>query len=115
MKIKKSFFALLLALAALTACTQEKQNEINRSIQNWTGTNGVLDVYAGDKLVQRFIRIDKLSTAMGTTDDRPRPYRYGYGYVDVNQNFIVDSGEKKVYFEISDYSTSYIFYENYKD
>jgi len=27
----------------------------------------------------------------------------------------VDSGEKKVYFEISDYSTSYIFYENYKD
>jgi len=27
----------------------------------------------------------------------------------------VDSGKKKVYFEISDYSTSYIFYENYKD
>jgi hypothetical protein len=115
MKIKHSSWLILAALVALTACTQEKQNEISRSIQNWTGTNGVLDVYAGDKLVQRFIKIDKLSTAMGTTDDRPRPYRYGYGYVDVNQNFIVDSGEKKVYFEISDYSTSYIFYENYKD
>jgi hypothetical protein len=115
MKIKPSSWLILAAIVALTACTQEKQNEISRSIQNWTGTNGVLDVYAGDKLVQRFIRIDKLSTAMGTTDDRPRPYRYGYGYVDVNQNFIVDSGEKKVYFEISDYSTNYIFYENYKD
>jgi hypothetical protein len=115
MKLGKSFFALLVALTTLSACTQERQNEISRGIQNWTGTNGVLDIYAGDKLVQRFIRIDKLSTAMGTTDDRPRPYRYGYGYVDVNQNFIVDSGEKKVYFEISDYSTSYVFYENYKD
>jgi len=115
MKIQKTFFGLLVVLSGLSACTQETQNEISRGIQNWTGTNGVLDVYAGDKLVQRFIKIDKLSTAMGTTDDRPRPYRYGYGYVDVNQNFIVDSGEKKVYFEISDYSTSYVFYENYKD
>lgn len=115
MKTNKSFFVLLVATIALSACTQERQNEISRGIQNWTGTNGVLDVYAGDKLVQRFIKIDKLSTALGTTDDKPRPYRYGYGYVDVNQNFIVDNGEKKVYFEFSDYSTQYIFYENYKD
>ena len=106
---------LIVALLALSACTQEKQNEISRSIQNWTGTNGVLDIYAGDKLVQRFIKIDKLSTAYGTDDSKPRPYRYGYGYVDVNQNFIVDKDEKKVYFEISDYSTHYVFYENYKD
>ena len=115
MKIKKPTWLILAALIALSACTQEKQNEISRGIQNWTGTNGVLDIYAGEKLVQRFIKIDKLSTAFGTNDDKPRPYRYGYGYVDVNQNFIVDSGEKKVYFEISDYSTSYVFYENYKD
>lgn len=115
MKIKKPVWLILAALIALPACTQEKQNEISRSIQNWTGTNGVLDIYAGEKLVQRFIKIDKLSTAFGTNDDKPRPYRYGYGYVDVNQNFIVDSGEKKVYFEISDYSTSYVFYENYKN
>ncbi len=82
---------------------------------NWTETNGVLDIYAGDKLVQRFIKIDKLSTAYGADDNKPRPYRYGYGYVDVNQNYIVDKGEKKVYFEFSDYSTNYVFYENYKD
>ena len=103
------------SLLILSACTQEKQNEISRSIQNWTGTNGVLDIYAGDKLVQRFIKIDKLSTAYGTDDNKPRPYRYGYGYVDINQNLILDPGEKKVYFEISDYSTHYIFYENYKN
>jgi hypothetical protein len=115
MKTNKSFFAMLVAVIALSACTQERQNEISRGIQNWTGTNGVLDIYAGEKLVQRFIKIDKLSTAYGTDDNKPRPYRYGYGYVDVNQNFIVDSGEKKVYFEISDYSTNYVFYENYKD
>lgn len=115
MKSFTTLFTLLLTLLTLSACTQEKQNEISRGIQNWTGTDGVLDIYAGDKLVQRFIKIDKLSTAKGTTDDKPRPYRYGYGYVDVNQNFIVDKGEKKVYFEFSDYSTQYIFYENYKD
>lgn len=103
------------ALLALSACTQERQNEISRGIQNWTGTNGVLDIYAGDKLVQRFIKIDKLSTAYGTDDNKPRPYRYGYGYADTNQNSFVDSGEKKVYFEFSDYSSNYVFYENYKD
>ena len=115
MKSNPSLWLLLATVFALTACTQEKQNEISRSIQNWTGTNGVLDVYAGDKLALRFIKIDKLSTAYGTDDNKPRPYRYGYGYADVNQNFIVDNGEKKVYFEISDYSTNYVFYENYKD
>ncbi len=95
-----------------TGCTQETQNKIGRSIQNWTGTNGVLDIYAGNKLVKRFIGIDKISTAYGTNDSKPRPYRYGYGYIDLNQNYKIDHGEKKVYFEFSDYSTSYVFYEN---
>jgi hypothetical protein len=102
-------FCLLLATAG---CTQETQNRIGRSIQNWTGTNGVLDIYAGDKLVKRFIKIDKLSTAIGTSDSEPRSYRYGYGHIDANYNYLVDAGEKKVYFEFSDYSTSYVFYEN---
>ncbi|GBC60949.1 hypothetical protein DENIS_1909 [Desulfonema ishimotonii] len=93
-------------------CTQESQNKISRSFQNWTGTNGVLDIYAGEKLVQRFIKIDKISTASGTSDQQVRPYRYGYGYLDRNQNYTVDPGEKKVYFEFSDFSTPYIFYEN---
>jgi len=96
----------------LTACTQEAQNKFGRAVQNWTGTDGVLDIYAGEKLVKRFIKIDKLSTAIGTSDSSPRPYRFGYGVLDANQNNIVDKGERKVYFEFSDYSTSYIFYEN---
>lgn len=111
----KSSRLLLAAAFALLGCTQEQQNILSRDIQNWTGTNGVLDIYAHDKLVMRFIKIDKMSTALGTTDSAPRAYRYGYGYADENFNFKVDSGEKKVYFEVSDYSTPYVFYENFKD
>lgn len=110
---KRSFILLyILTLAIFTACTQETQNSIGRSIQNWTGTNGVLEVYAGDKMVKRFIEIDKVSTARSTNGDLDRPYRFGYGVLDENQNGIKDEGEKKVYFEFSDYSTSYIFYED---
>ena len=105
---------LMAATAALVlmGCTQEQQNKISRDIQNWTGTNGVLEIYAGDKLVRRFIKIDKLSTAMGTDDNKPRPYRYGYGVLDENFNFVADPGEKKVYFEISDYASNYVFFES---
>ena len=93
-------------------CTQETQNKLSRSIQNWTGTNGVLDIYAGDKLVKRFIKIDKLTTASGTDDGGARAYRFGYGYDDKNFNGKKDENEKRVYFEFSDYSTNYIFYES---
>ena len=51
-----SRIALILAVGAaslLAACTQEQQNKISRGIQNWTGTNGVMEVYAGEKLVRR--------------------------------------------------------------
>ncbi len=112
--MKKITFILLFASAMMIGCTQESQNQISRSFQNWTGTNGVLDVYSGGKLVMRFIKIDKISTAYGTSDSEPRPYRYGYGYVDANFNYEKDQAEKKVYFEFSDYSTNYIFYENPK-
>ena len=108
----KSVVASALAVLAITACTQETQNRIGRSIQNWTGTDGVLEIYAGDKLVRKFIKVDKISTAYGTNDKTPRPYRFGYGVLDTNFNGIVDGSEKKVYFEFSDYSTSYIFFEN---
>jgi hypothetical protein len=101
---------LAAALALGAACTQESQNKLGRSIQNWTGTNGVLDIYAGEKLVMRFIKIDKLTTGPGSgTDDS---YRFGYGVLDENQNWVADPGEKKLYFEVSDFSTSYVFYEN---
>jgi hypothetical protein len=111
--MKKHSIALLIAAAfAISACTQEQQNKIQRDIQNWTGTNGVLEIYAGDKVVRRFMKIDKLSTAMGTDDNRPRPYRFGYGVLDENLNMQVDAGEKRVYFEISDYASNYVFFEN---
>lgn len=103
---------ILLAVIVMGGCTQEQQNKISRVVQNYTGTDGVLEIYAGDKLVKRFISIDKISTAIstGAGDNTPRPYRFGYGVLDANMNMQADAGEKKVYFEFSDYSTSYIFY-----
>jgi hypothetical protein len=95
----------------LGSCTQEQQNKLGRDIQNWTGTNGVLEVYAGDKLVRRWLKVDKLSTAMGTDDKLPRAYRFGYGVFDENLNFVVDANEKKVYFEIGEL-TNYVFFES---
>jgi len=114
--MKNTASTSLVALAVvgsmlLAGCTQEQQNKISRDIQNWTGTNGVLEVYAGDKVVRRFLKVDKISTAMGTDDNKPRPYRYGYGVLDENLNMQADPGEKKVYFEISDYS-NIVFFEN---
>jgi len=94
MKIKLSLLAVSM-IWFLGGCTQETQNSLSRSIQNWTGTNGTLDIYAGDKLVKRFIKIDKLSTAYGTSDAKLRPYRYGYGYDDTNFNMKKDAGESK--------------------
>jgi hypothetical protein len=110
MKLKYSL--LIVSILLLAGCTQETQNKLSRSIQNWTGTDGTLEVYAGDKLVKKFIDIDKLTTASGTDDGGSRPYRYGYGINDKNFNGKKDDGEKRVYFEISDYSTSYVFYED---
>ncbi len=105
---------LAMAVSAVVfalGCTQEQQNVISRDIQNWTGTNGVMEVYAGDKLVRRFLKVDKLSTALGTDDRQPRAYRFGYGVLDENLNFQVDPGENKVYFEVGDYTT-YVFFES---
>ena len=104
--------ALAAAALAFSGCTQETQNEIGRTVRNWTGTDGILEVYAGDKLVKRFMKIDKLTTALGTKDGVDRPYRYGYGVLDSDLDGRPDPGAKQIYFEFSDYSTSYIFYEN---
>lgn len=109
---KTLIFVMVMVAVVIGACTQETQNKIGRRIQNWTGTDGVLDIYAGDKLAKRFIKIDKISTAYGTNENVPRPYRFGYGVMDLNFNYVKDPQEKRVYFEFSDYSTSYVFYEN---
>lgn len=108
--MKLPILSILITALALGGCTQETQNKIGRSIQNWTGADGILEVYAGEKLVRRFIKIDKLTTAEATGATGSRPYRFGYGVLDTNQNGLVDKGERKVYFEISDYSTNYVFY-----
>lgn len=105
--------SLTVLLLSLLACTQEQQNKIHREIQNWTGTDAILEMYAGEKLVKRFMKIEKLSTALGTDDGKPRAYRYGYGVLDANLNGMVDNGEKRVYFEISDHA-NYIFFDNPK-
>jgi len=96
---------------ALAGCTQERQNQIRREIQNWTGTDGVMEIYAGNQVVKRFLKVDKLSTALGTDDSAPRTYRFGYGVLDENLNGLVDPGEKRVYFEVGDYN-AYVFFEN---
>lgn len=112
MNFRLATLSAISAALLVAGCTQESQNSIGRSIQNWTGTDGIIEIYAGDKLVKRFMKIDKLSTAAGTNSGESRPYRFGYGVLDANLNGTADSGEKKVYFEFSDYSTSYVFFEN---
>ncbi len=111
----KLFLTGVAALLLMTGCTQETQNKLGRAIQNWTGTDGVLEVYNGGKLVRKFIKIDKMTTAVSTDGDTDRPYRFGYGIFDANLNGVADKGEKRVYFEISDYSTQYVFFENPND
>ena len=109
----KQTLLITVVLIGLAGCTQESQNQIGRAINNWTGTNGILEVYAGNIVVKRFMKIDKLTTASGTSSDKGRPYRFGYVYIDMNLNNVIDKNEdKKVYFEFSDYSTPYIFFEN---
>jgi hypothetical protein len=103
--------AVLASVAWLGACTQERQNQIRREIQNWTGTDGVMEIYAGNQVVKRFLKVDKLSTALGTDDNAPRTYRFGYGVLDENLNGVVDAGEKRVYFEVGDFN-AYVFFEN---
>lgn len=106
---------LLLAgiLIFFIGCTQETQNRLSRTFQNWTGSHGILKIYSGGKVVEQYFEIDKLSTAYGTDDNKPRPYRYGYGYYDQNQNGILDKNEKrkKVYFEVGAYS-QYSFHDD---
>jgi hypothetical protein len=48
---------------------------------------------------------------LGTRDSAPREYRFGYGVLDANQNGVADPDERKVYFEVSNFST-YVFFED---
>jgi len=42
MRNKLRILATLAFVLVLAACTQESQNKIGRSIQNWTGTDGII-------------------------------------------------------------------------
>ena len=59
-KLKTPFSLIFLLIWGLclsitsVGCTQEGQNHFSRSLQNWTGTNGILEIYAGDKLVAAY-------------------------------------------------------------
>ena len=112
MTLSRLFMALTCsAVLALAGCTQETQNRLGRTMQNWTGTDGVLEIYNGGKLVRRFMKIDKISTGTGTETGASRPYRFGYGILDANLDGTAGKDEgDKVYFEFSDYSTQYVFY-----
>lgn len=103
---------VMISMMSMMGCTQEQQNTFSRKILNWTGTEGVLDVFSNGKLMYRIIHIDKLSTATATSSHESRPYRYGYGVMDLNFNYIQDPQEYHTYFEVSEYSSPYIFYEN---
>lgn len=119
MKIKVAIgiFVILISIALIIYFrfffSQERINKISRAISTTLGVNGVVEVYSGGKLIKRFLQVEKLSTAYGTLDKKPRPYRYGFGYVDINQNGKLDNNEKsygKSYFEVPEYST-YLYYE----
>lgn len=60
--------------------------QFGRAIQNWIGTNGVLETYAGDQLVRRCIEVEKLSTAISTQGGTARPQRFGHGVFDEDLN-----------------------------
>ncbi len=116
-KIAIGIFVILLSIAFFIYFrfffSQERINKISRVISTTLGVNGVVEIYSGGKLIKRFFQVEKLSTAYGTLDKKPRPYRYGFGYIDLNQNGKLETSEKekgKSYFEIPEYST-YLYYE----
>ncbi len=92
----------------------ERINIIGRTIETTLGfDNGVVEIYSDGKLIKRFLKVEKLTTAKGTYQKETRPYRFGYGYLDKNLDGIVNRDEKelgKVYFEIPIY-IDYIFYD----
>jgi len=92
----------------------ERVNLIGRTIETTLGfDNGIVEIYSNGKLIKRFLKVEKLTTARGTYQNVTRPYRFGYGYLDKNLDGVVNRDEKKlgkVYFEIPIY-IDYVFYD----
>jgi len=96
--------------------SEETQNNISRSIGTMIGyKNGQVEIYVGQsKAVQTFFKVEKLSTAIATNGNEPRPYRFGFGYRDINHNDILDPEEIKLgkkYFEVPNYA-QYVYFDN---
>ncbi len=119
----KKYILILLALFSLVIVlffiyrmffSPERINIIGRTIETTFGfKNGVVEFYSCGKLVKRFLKVEKLTTAKGTYEKQTRPYRFGYGYIDENLNGVLDKKEKekgKSYFEIPSYG-DYIYYD----
>ena len=92
----------------------ERINIIGRTIETTFGfDNGIVEFYSCGKLIKRFLKVEKLTTARGTYKKETRPYRFGYGYMDKNLDGVLNKDEKKlgkVYFEIPS-SRDYIYYD----
>ncbi len=106
------FFGLFVAYRLFFA--PERLNIIGRTIETTLGfDNGVVEFYSCGKLVKRFLKVEKLTTARGTYENKVRPYRFGYGYLDLNLDGVLNKNEKKlgkVYFEIPSYG-DYVYYD----
>ena len=122
-EIMKKFFILFVLILVLAVAvfwiyrlvfSPERINIIGRTVETTFGLDdGVVELYSEGKLIKRFFKVEKLTTAYGTYKKEVRPYRFGYGYIDKNLDGILNKNEKKlgkVYFEIPIYST-YIFYD----
>ncbi len=122
MNIKIIFISIVAALFLLLGLffiyrilfAPERLNLIGRTIETTLGfDNGVVEFYSCGKLIKRFLKVEKLTTARGTYQNTVRPYRFGYGYIDLNLDGVLNRNEKKlgkVYFEVPSYR-DYIYYD----
>lgn len=102
---------LIVVIGIVSTLTQNARNQLGRQMIQIAGTDGVVELWSDSALVARFLKVDNLVTILDPANGENRPYRFGHGVKDVNQNGTVDTGEKRVYFEIPTNAT-WIFYQN---
>ena len=105
-EIRHAGAALSLAVLA-TGCTQETQNKLGRAIKTGPAPMAC-SICMRVKTAMRVHQYRQVDHATTTGGGEARVYRYGYGVLDLNQNFVADP-VKKIYFEVSDYSTNPYF------
>lgn len=105
-------FVIVLTVGLSAGCDSKPRHPFGKEVTTWEGQKGVLEIYAGDKLVKRFIEIEKMSTTIGATDGQARHIRHGFGVMDENFDLEANFGEEEVYFEISETATPFVFYQN---